>query len=45
MALCSWIEFTCLAAAEPIGWDTVFLTTNSSIICGTFLMNLGKMKG
>ena len=45
MALFLWLGFNCLKAAEPLGGDSLLFTTKFPEIPGTYLIDLGRMKG
>ena len=37
--------FNCLKVAEPLEGDSLFFTTKSPDVVGTYFIDLGRMKG
>ena len=40
-----WLGFNCIKATEPLRGDSLLFTTRSPGVPGTYLIDLGRMKG
>ena len=40
-----WMRFKCLKVTEPLQGDSLFFTSKSPGVPGTYLIDLGRMKG